>query len=122
MKCVFGIFALMMLMVSAPVTITAHEVTHKGTAIALKVNKYAQPSGPAREVTELEVRVIDPKTRKAADRVFTLTPKTLVLRDGKRIQAADAAVQKGEEVAVVVDHDEPGDEAIEVRLTTKKKS
>ena len=109
-----------MLVMFAPMTIAAHEVTHKGTVVALKVNKYAQPSGPPREVTELEVSVVDPKTKKAADRVFTITGKTRVLRDGKRIQAANAAVQKGEEVAVVVDHDKPGDEAIEVRLTTKK--
>ena len=122
MNRLFGIIAALMLVMSVPVTIAAHEVTHKGTAIALKVNKYAQPTGPAREVTELEVTVVDPKTKKTAYRVFTITQRTRVLRDGKRIQAADAAVQKGEEVAVVVEHDKPGDEAIELRLTTKKKS
>lgn len=121
MKRVIGFVAALMLMMSVPMTIGAHEVTYKGTAIALKVNKYAQPSGPAREVTELEVTVVDAKTKKASDRVFTLTPKTRLLRDGKRIPATNANVQKGEDVAVVVDHDKPGDEAIEVRLTTKKK-
>jgi hypothetical protein len=105
---------------SLTVSLAAHEVTHKGTAVAMKVNKYAQPSGPAREVTELEVAVVDPKTKKTDNKIFTISEKTRLLRDGKAIKAADAAVQKGEEVAVVVDHDKPGDAAIEVRLTTKK--
>src|SRR5687768_8316153 len=122
MKIVFGVIAALTLVIVAPVTIAAHEVTYKGTAIGLKVNKYAQPSGPAREVTELEATVVDAKTKKAATRVFTITAKTRLLRDGKPIQAAKATVEKGEEVAIVVDHDKPGDEAIEVRLTTKKKS
>lgn len=121
MKTALGRVAAVMLVSCMPMTIAAHEVTYKGTAIALKVSKYAQPSGPAREVTELEASVVDAKTKKAVDRVFTITPKTRLLRDGKRIQPADAAVQKGEQVAVVVNHDEPGDEAVEVRLTTRQK-
>jgi hypothetical protein len=101
-------------------SLAAHEVTHKGTAIALKAAKYAQPSGPAREVHELEVTVVDPKTKKSSNRVFTITDKTRVLRAGKPIKVGAAAVQKGEEVSVVVDHDKAGDEAIEVRLGTAK--
>jgi hypothetical protein len=101
------------------VNLAAHEVTHKGTAVALKTATYAQPGGAAREVQELEVTVIDARTGKPVTRVFTITGKTRVIRDGKRIKPADAAVQKGEDVAVVVDHDKPGDEAIEVRLRSK---
>lgn len=102
------------------VSLAAHEVTHKGTAVALKTARYAQPGGASREVQELEVSIIDARTGKPATRVFTITGKTRVIRDGKRIEPADAAVQKGEDVAVVVDHDKPGDEAIEVRLRSKK--
>ncbi len=120
MKYLLNTTAAAVAMVSLSVALIAHEVTHRGTAVAMKVNKYAQPSGPAREVTELEVTVVDPKTKKTENKVFTISSKTRVLRDGKAIKAADAAVQKGEEVAVVVDHDKPGDVAIEVRLTTKQ--
>ena len=74
----------------------------------------------SRRRRELEVNVVDPKTKKVASRTFTITDKTKLLRDGKPVTVANAAVQKGEQVAVVVDHDKPGDEAIEVRLTTKK--
>ena len=106
--------------VSAPVNLAAHEVTYKGTAVALKTAKYAQPAGPAREVQELEVTVVDSKTKKSSNRVFTITDKTKLSRDGKAVTRASLSVQAGEEVAVVVDHDAPGDEALQVRVTTKK--
>ena len=92
--------------------VLAHEETHKGKAIAL--------TGAAGETHKLQVTVIDSKTKKPVNRVFTITAETLMLRDGKRIKAAEANVKKGEEVAVVVDHDEAPDKALEVRLTTRK--
>jgi hypothetical protein len=98
----------------------AHEVTYNGTVVALQVTKYAQPGGGAREVQELEVTVVDAKTKKPSKRVFTITDKTRLLRDGKPVTVAQAAVQKDERVAVVVDHDVPGDLAIEVRLQARK--
>jgi type V secretory pathway adhesin AidA len=94
----------------------AHEVTHHGTVIALKTSKYAQPNGGSREVRELEVTVVDPKTKKASNRVFTITDKTRLIRAGKPVKAAELTAAKDEKVAVVVDHDKPGDEAIEVRF------
>lgn len=100
--------------------VSAHEVTHNGTVVALQTAKYAQPSGGFREVQELEVTVVDAKTKKPTKMVFTITDKTRLLRDGKRVSAAEAAVRKDERVAIVVDHDKPGDEAIEVRLLARK--
>lgn len=100
-------------------SVLAHEVTHKGTVVALKAAKYAQTGGGFREAQELEVTVVDPKTKKAAPRVFTITAKTRITRDGKSVTLANAAIQKDEAVAVVVDHDKPGDEAIAVQLTTR---
>jgi hypothetical protein len=100
--------------------LSAHQVTHQGTVVALKTAKYAQPNGGSREVRELEVTVVDPKTKKAANRVFTITDKTRLLRAGKPIKAVDVTAQKDEKVAVVVDHDKPGDEAIEVRFEAAK--
>lgn len=100
--------------------LSAHEVTYKGTVVALQTTKYAQPNGGVREVQELEVTVIDVKTKKPTQKVFTITAKTRVFRDSKRVSVAEAAVEKAERVAVVVDHDQPGDEAIEVRLQGRK--
>ena len=103
-----------------PALLSAHEVTHNGTVVALKTAKYAQPSGGTREVRELEVAVVDPKTKKVANRVFTITDKTKITRAGNAVAVADVTAQKDEKVAVVVDHDKPGDEAIHVRFEAAK--
>jgi hypothetical protein len=101
---------------TVPTLLSAHEVTHNGTVVALKTAKYAQPSGGTREVRELEVAVVDPKTKKVANRVFTITDTTKITRAGKPVTTVDVTAQEDEKVAVVVDHDKPGDEAIHVRL------
>jgi type V secretory pathway adhesin AidA len=108
------------LVVAGLATLSAHEVTHNGTVVALKTAKYAQPSGGSREVRELEVAVVDPKTKKVANRVFTIADKTKITRAGKAVVLADVTAQKDEKVAVVVDHDKPGDEAIQVRFQAAK--
>lgn len=105
-----------LVLVVLPALVVAHEVTHNGTVVALKTARYAQPGGGSREVRELEVAVIDPKTKKVANRVFTITDKTKITRAGKPVAVADVMAQKDEKVAVVVDHDKPGDEAIQVRF------
>lgn len=97
-------------------SLSAHEVTHNGTVVALKTAKYAEPNGGSREVRELEVAVVDPKTKKTSNRTFTITDATRLLRAGKPVKAADVSARKNEKVAVVVDHDKPGDNAIEVRF------
>lgn len=94
----------------------AHEVTHSGTVVSLETTKYAQPGGGSREAVELEVAVVDPRTRKVINRVFTITAKTRVLRAGKPVKAAEVSASPDEKVSVVVDHDKPGDEAIVVRF------
>ena len=105
-----------LVLVSAYSVVFAHEVTHNGTVVALKTATYAQPSGGPREVRELEVAVVDPKTKKVANRVFTITDKTKITRAGKPVTTVNVTAQKDEKVAVVVDHDKPGDEAIHVRF------
>ena len=105
---------------TVPALLSAHEVTHNGTVVALKTAKYAQPNGGSREVRELEVAVVDPKTKKVANRVFTITDKTKITRAGKAVAVDDVTAQTDEKVAVVVDHDKPGDEAIQVRFGAAK--
>jgi hypothetical protein len=114
-----GLLAAVALVV-VPAILSAHEVTHNGTVVALKTARYAQPSGGTREVRELEVAVVDPKTKKVANRVFTITDKTTITRAGKPVTTADLTAQKDEKVAVVVDHDKPGDEAIRVQFDAAK--
>ena len=41
------------IVVAGLATLSAHEVTHNGTVVALKKAKYAQPSGGTREAREL---------------------------------------------------------------------
>ena len=94
----------------------AHEVTYQGAVVELKMAKYAQPGGTAREVRELTVKVVDAKAKKPVDRVFVITGSTQILRAGKRVPVADVTAKKDEKVAVVVDHDKPGDEAIRIRF------
>ena len=120
MNTIRHIFAASVALVLAASLLSAHEVTHNGTVVALKTAKYAQPGGGSREVRELEVAVVDPKTKKVANRVFTITDKTKITRAGKAIAVADVTAQKDEKVAVVVDHDKPGDEAIHVRFAAAK--
>lgn len=113
--CIVSLLAL-----SAVIPVIAHEVTHQGTVVTLQTSTYAQPTGGFREAQELEVTVVDPKTKKPSAMVFTLTPKTRLLRDGKPVTVATAAIQKAESVQVVVDHDVPGNLAIEIRLPARK--
>ena len=64
--------------------------------------------------------VVDPKTKKVANRVVTITDKTKITRAGKSVTNAEVTARKDEKVAVVVDHDKPGDEAIHVRFQAVK--
>jgi hypothetical protein len=113
-----GLVAVMI--ATASMLVAAHQVTHNGTVVALKTAKYAQPGGGSREVQELEVIVVDAKSRKPSNRVFTITPKTKVTRAGKTVALPQLAAHPDEKVAVVVDHDKAGDEAIEVRFAAAK--
>ena len=50
---------------------------------------------------------------------FTVTDKTKVLRGDTHVSFADAHIQKDERVAVIVDPDESGSEALEIRLAAR---
>jgi hypothetical protein len=100
--------------------IAAHEVTYRGTVAGFETARYAQPGGGVREVPELEITVLDARTKKPSKWVFVIADTTRLLRAGKPVTLADAAMRPGERVEVMVDHDEPGDVAIEVRLLDLK--
>jgi hypothetical protein len=119
-RAVIGALTVALVGTFAATVVSAHQVTHNGTVVALKTGKYAQPGGGTREVHELEVTVVDPKTKKVTNRIFTITDRTKITRSGKVVALANVAAQKDERVAVVVDHDKAGDDALEVRFQTVK--
>jgi hypothetical protein len=67
-------------------------------------------------VQELEVTFIDEKTKKPAQKVFTINAETRLFRGKESGSVAEVAFRKGEKVEFVINHDTPGDIALEVRL------
>lgn len=117
MKRMLIVIVAVMTLLGAPSEVLAHEVTYTGTIVKYEVAKYAQPSGTPREVHELHVSIVDEKSKKPATRVFVIVPTTRVLRGQRAVQRTEVSgVKAGETVAVTIDHDKPGDEAITVRL------
>jgi hypothetical protein len=99
------------LFVVAVVTAMAHEMTFKGTVTAVEPGK----------ITKLKVTVIDEKTRKPTPMDFEADEGTDIFRGTVKVKLADAAIQKGEAITVVVDHDLSMITAIKVTLPAKKK-
>ncbi len=118
-QIISSVIAVAVLVAFAPV-VFAHEVTYRGAVVGLETGRYAQPGGGVREVRELTVTVVDAKTKKPSDRVFVIVDATRILRSQAAVPLAEARIQKGESVAVTVDHDKPGDEAITVRLEPRQ--
>lgn len=100
--------------------VAAHNVTYRGTVAGLETGRYAQPDGGTREVRELLVTIVDAKTKKPSERVFVIVDATRIIRGETAVSFANAGIQKGESVAVTIDHDKPGDEAITVRLEPRR--
>lgn len=94
--------AAMMVWVSGT-SLLAHEETYKGTVMATQAAK-------------VQVSVIDDKTKKESSMEFAVTAKTKVLRGDKVVAFADAHIQKGERIAVTVDHDASMSNAVVIRL------
>jgi len=114
------IFAIVGTVLALSTWVAAHEVTYAGTVVSLETNRYAQPDGGFRQVQELEITVVDAKTKKPANHTFTLADSTRLLRAGKPVTVDRAAAQAGERVEVVFDHDKAPDVAIEVRFLTAR--
>lgn len=96
------------LVVLATVTVSAHLMTFKGTVLAV-------------EKESIKINAVDPETKKATDRTFIVDGETKVLRGDKVVKFATAAIQKGENITVTVDHDLDEDLAQIIRLGVPKK-
>ena len=95
-------------------TIVAHEVTYEGTVAAVKPNPYVASSGI---IATLDVQVSGRKR----PMVFDITQKTRLFRGSSAVSFAEAHIEKDERVVVTVNHDDPDEGAIEVRLTAQKR-
>lgn len=92
----------------AAVTLSAHLLTFKGTVLAV-------------EKDSVKVNAVDPETKKAAPKVFIVDGQTKVLRGDAVVKFANAKIQKGENIAVTVDHDLDEELAQVIRLGVVKK-
>jgi uncharacterized Zn finger protein len=97
----------MLFLVSVAVAAPRHEVTYKGTVV----------SADAKKVT---VTVVNAKTKKPENIAFGYDKETKILRADKVVTFAQAAIQKGESIAVTVDHDVDENFALVIRLDAKK--
>ena len=89
------------------VRVLAHPVTYKGTVVSV-------------EAKTIHVSVIDDTSKKTSPMTFEITATTKVYRGDTVVKYADAKIQKDERVAVTIDHDEPGEKAVEIRLAATK--
>lgn len=106
-----GLAAAVLLLTVA--TILAHEVTYEGTVAAVKRNPYAASSGV---IATLEVKVSNLKR----PMVFDITRKTRLYRGDSTVSFADALIKKDDRVAVTINHDDPDEGAIEIRLAAPR--
>ncbi len=93
-------------------SVAAHEETFKGAVVSL--------GEPKAKETPLQVNVVDPKTRNASARTFIIDPETKIFRGTAKVTLAQAQIQKGDTVAVTVNHDLDEELAIEIHLEKAK--
>lgn len=71
--------------------ILAHDVTHRGTVVAV-------------EAARLQVKTVDAKTKKEDTQWYTVGPKTRTKRADKVVPYAEAKIATGERVVLLVNH------------------
>jgi hypothetical protein len=102
-----GAAVLVALTMTAAVGLLAHPMTYMGTVVSV-------------EAKTLHVKVIDDTSKNVSTMTFEVTATTKVFRGAKTVKYADAHIQKDERVAVTIDHDEPGTQAVEIRLAAAR--
>jgi hypothetical protein len=91
------------LAVAAPV-VRAHDVTHRGTVVAV-------------EAARLQVKSVDAKTKKEDAQWYNVGPKTRTKRGEKVVPYTDAKITTGERIVLLVNHDSEAKMVItEIRL------
>src|SRR6476661_6540929 len=96
MKHLFALVAMLAVAVMASATLAAHEVTFKGTVVSVEPGK----------IVKVKVNVVDAATKKTTAMTFELDDETKIFRGNVAVKLVDAKIEKGEQIAVTVDHDE----------------
>ena len=95
------------LMVLASALMSAHEVLYPGTVLTV-------------ETERVQVKTIDPDTKKEATLWFAVTKDTKVKRGDKTVTYVEAKITKDERLVVVVNHDaDVKHVATEIRLAAR---
>ncbi len=98
--------ALGVLMLTA-VLVRAHPMTYQGTVMVV-------------ESARVQVKTVDPMTKKEGPIWFVVTKDTKVMRGDKTVTFADAKIAKDERIVVIVDMDaDTKNLAEEIRLAAK---
>jgi hypothetical protein len=92
----------------------AHDVTYEGTIVAVEPNPYVASDGIE---ARLEVKVADRERTMIFD---IMQWKTEVFRGDRMVSFVAARMQQGETVAVTINHDEPEQGTLEVRLQSRE--
>ena len=98
-------------------TMLAHEVVYKGTVVAVEPNRFAALDGA---LATIQVKLSGDDSENTRPRVFTITYRTQLFRGDRTVPFAAARIQKDERVAVMINNDEPGNDALEIRLAAEK--
>jgi len=102
-----NVVVIVLLIVAMPAIIAAHDVPYPGTVLSV-------------EAERVQVKTIDPESKKEVSLWFAVTGDTMVRRGDRRVTYADAKIAKDERIVVVVNHDaEVKNVAIEIRLAAQ---
>jgi hypothetical protein len=101
------LLAISVLVGLAGASLLAHEVTYKGTVIAVEKDK-------------VRVSVTDAKTKKLTAMAFDVDGETKVFRGDAAVKFAEAHIVKGETIAVTVNLDDDATLANVIRLAVVK--
>jgi hypothetical protein len=95
-------------LMAMPAILRAHDVLYPGTVLAV-------------EAKRVQVKTVDPESKKDITLWFTITKDTQVKRGDRIVPYADANVRKDERIVVVITHEEMGKDnpAKELRLAAK---
>ncbi len=100
---VVTVLAALGLVVFSSASVLAHDVLYPGTVLAV-------------EAARIQIKTIDPDTKKDVQLWFAVDTKTKVKRGEASVKYAGAGIRKGERIVVVVNHDDGNTAATEIRL------
>ena len=90
-------------------TVYAHEMAHRGTVQAIEADR-------------VQVQILDESGASGEVTWFTVADDTQVRRGDETVTFAAAALEVGERIVVIVDHDVDETAAIEVRVAAREQA